>query len=1009
LLFTFICFPFALFARLQGLSLTDSLIKVLPGITKDTEKVNLLNRISFAFYGVSNDSGIKYGQEALVLALKANWKKGIAISHNSIAMFLDNKGDIEGALKHYAESGKIVEVLKDDYLLSNLRNNIGLVYLHQGNFPEALNSFNEALKLIEKLNDPKENIPTLNNIGMTYEKMANYPEALKSHFTALKLLEANGDKGGMASSLNNIGIVYMNIGNYTDALKNHQASLKLNKELNIKAGMANSYGNIGLIYYFQSNYAEALKSLDSAMVLRQELGENGDMADVLTNIAGVYQKTDSLPQALEYYFKGLKLYEAIPDKNGVAATDNNIGIVYTTQHKYKAAEEYLKKGFSLAEEIGSPDLVSDAAKALSELYDSTNQFEKSLQFYRTYVTIKDSIFSRENTRKNIQAQMQYDFDKKETLTKLEHERKLDAEKIRTLWIFIAMIVFMILATFLWITARNRKRAKEQVEMANKQMLKEKLKLDRLTKTQEELLGQKEELLIQKDELMAQLDKASQMKSRFLANISHELRTPATLLTGMLELLRDKNKNLDGNDMEKLNVAFNNSRKLQIMIEEILDLSKLENSEVKLNNARKEISPLLKRMVFAFETFIEKQNLKLEYHDEEAKGLSILVDEDKFEKVINNLIYNAIKYNRKGGNIRVNVGVSDNNRELVIEIKDTGIGIKKEDLAHVFERFYQGDSRGSKAEGVGIGLSLVKEFTLLMGGTVEVSSREGEGTSFTLKFPVVEKGQVENELDEVRSELPSEDWAHFPGRLTVLLVEDNVEMRYYLNEILGDKVNIAEAGNGREALKWLETNTADLVISDIMMPEMDGRELITNIKNDEKLRRIPLITLTALADTESQLGMLRMGVDDYIVKPFNMEELRVRVYNLLNNYYERKIFNLQPAEPEDIPAENKEAEELRKKITSYVLARLKNTNVSVYELAYDLAMSERQLYRLSKSLTGCSPAQLIKEVRLQKAYELLVSGKITKIEDVANRVGFESPGYFSRQFLERFGKRATEFL
>jgi YesN/AraC family two-component response regulator len=241
------------------------------------------------------------------------------------------------------------------------------------------------------------------------------------------------------------------------------------------------------------------------------------------------------------------------------------------------------------------------------------------------------------------------------------------------------------------------------------------------------------------------------------------------------------------------------------------------------------------------------------------------------------------------------------------------------------------------------------------------------------------------------------------------VEDNAEMRYYLREVLAGKVDLAEACNGREALDWLKEKTADLVITDLMMPVMDGEELITHLKSADAYKKIPVIMLTALADTKNQLNMLRLGIDDYIVKPFSAPELRVRVYNLLHNLEERRRFDAAPVDPDDIPIESPEAQMFRERIIAFVLKRIRNSGVSVYDLAFELGMSERQLYRLAKTLTGCTPAQLVKEVRLQKAYELLLGGTIQKVADLTKQVGFEDIDYFARQFYDRFGKRPTDFL
>jgi CheY-like chemotaxis protein len=241
------------------------------------------------------------------------------------------------------------------------------------------------------------------------------------------------------------------------------------------------------------------------------------------------------------------------------------------------------------------------------------------------------------------------------------------------------------------------------------------------------------------------------------------------------------------------------------------------------------------------------------------------------------------------------------------------------------------------------------------------------------------------------------------------VEDNDEMRYYLSEILSGTAEISQAANGLEALQYLEHRQPDLIISDVMMPEMDGQVLMEHVKASPAWKKIPVIMLTALATREDQLRMLSMGVDDYILKPFNPEELKIRAYNLLHNQEIRREWNEAPTEPGELPVQEDASEEFRMKIYEYVSGKMKEPTLSVPDMAAHLAVSERQLYRLTNSLTGCSPAQLIKEVRLKKAYDLLVSGDIYKVEDVAKQVGFENTSYFSRQFEARFGKRPVEFL
>lgn len=875
----------------------------------------------------------------------------------------------------------------------------------------------------------------------------------------LILSEQIGYKFGMGLCLEMLG-KYNSHYSFNSSLAYSFRALKAYEDADRKWHIANILGEIAGVYYNMEQFQIALGYFEREKAVFETIADSNGLATTYHSIAGTYQSMGQSQNALPYELFALNYFEKNGNNHQLRSVYLNLGLNYAGVKQYSKAVYYSARSVRMAEAFQSrayvlpealkergyihfliaidsttvlhPDsLLQTNRKANLELaihyyrqsyalYKQSNivhieilerlytalsragNYKEALWFYQQYGAVRDSQYS---VKKQLQAAAQAVKREEELKIKQIEINNIQAIRKRDEQIFY-IIGISLLSVIIILILRNYNRnlrTNELLERTNKELEEKKIKSENLALSLQESL-------IQKDELAAQLEKSAAMKSKFLANISHELRTPVTLLTGMLELMRDKNVSEKEAivDKRKLNVAYNNSRKLQYMVEEILDLSKLENNQLKLNIKAAEIAPMVKRMVYAFETFIQKEQLNLIFSDTSCTGLFAAIDEDRFEKIINNLIYNAIKFNTRGGTIKVILQPLVENNSALISINNTGAGISAEDLPHIFERFYQGDTSKAKAEGAGIGLSLVKEFTLLMGGTVDVVSTVESGTTFTLEFPMVEKGDIEEAIPDIAPE-NIEVWDHFPERPTVLLVEDNIEMRYYLKEVLNGKVNLAEAGNGKEALKWLETNKPNLIISDIMMPEMDGQEFVTILKSNERYKKIPVITLTALADKDSRIGMLQMGVDDYIVKPFNAAELRIRAYNLLNNYTERLLFIQQPAEPDDIQAESKEAEELRKKITDFVLARLKNVTISVFDIAYELALSERQLYRLCKSLTGYTPAQLIKEVRLQKAYELLQSGDICKVEDVSRRVGFETTAYFSRQFFERFGKKPTEFL
>jgi DNA-binding response OmpR family regulator len=442
----------------------------------------------------------------------------------------------------------------------------------------------------------------------------------------------------------------------------------------------------------------------------------------------------------------------------------------------------------------------------------------------------------------------------------------------------------------------------------------------------------------------------------------------------------------------------------------LDLSRLEVGKAELKTKRLPILPMINRIVLAFESLLTRKGIKLDFSSTNLEGVMMNVDEDKFEKILNNLVYNAIKFNRENGSINVTASLHPDGRHIFIEVTDTGIGISETDLPKIFERFYQSRAADSKnAQGIGIGLSLVKEFTELHEGKVSVMSVVDEWTTFRLIFPVaLEIIEAEVELNESISIKPV-SFADFSEKPVVLIVEDNEEMRFYIRQILGDDVVLHDAANGVEALNWLKSNKVNLIISDVMMPEMNGYELMTKLKADPNLKGLPVVMLTARASEEDTLSGLSLGIDDYITKPFNARELKVRIHNLLKNQEIRSEWSSKPLDADEVLPPTTADKAFVEAVESFVESRASDSTLSIGDVADHLAMSERQLFRKSGASTGMSPAQLIKEIRLRIAYRMLVRKEVTKVTALASSVGFENSAYFSRQFQERYGKKPVEFL
>lgn len=955
-----IIFPVCLYSRQPGQGRLDSLLNELSRHKPDTTRVNILSELSSGYAEVDPAKGLKYASEALQLADRLDWKEGIAGAYNSIAYNYLNKSIFDSAL-----------------------------------------AFNlKALQLYEEAEDNRNIALTLGHVAIDYGAQSDFSTSLEYQFRALKKFEELKDKPMIARTLLGIGGIYGALGD-AKATTYDLDALKKYEEIGDKQGITFSYLDLGSGYYQQKEYERALDCFLKSLQLSRENGFSKHLQIELGRIGSTYLALGNSPLALAYAFQALKLSEESQDKDGIVSSSVDIGRAYLALSKgeYKgrmpdslagtSKSEFLTKSIAYLDKAINCDrsnlvLYYEGLKTLSEAYDLGSDHKKALESYKLFSSLKDSVFSEDNKIKIAREETKREAELKEKQIEINKLSKANANT-RMVLLLIGIGVLLVFAV---IEVR-----------ANKRLAAEK-------KTSDKLRADLQETLEEKTQLVQTLSDSADMKSKFFANISHELRTPVTILTGMLDLMKQKET---GADRNKLEIALGNSRRLQLMVEEMLDISKLERSDTAARYQIKDIAQIVKRITFSLSSYIEQSKIGFSFESVGVEGVLVATDEEKLEKVITNLIYNAIKFNRDGGTIKVLVSLSQDKKWVNIAVSDTGLGIDEKDLPHIFDRYYQSGSDSAKVKGMGIGLSLVQEFTRLLGGNVSVTSKLGEGTCFTLQYPVFE-GPVKETLAEIDEVVVPVVDLQFAGNYTILLVEDNAEMRFYFKETLSGGATCVEMTNGKKALDWLKNNHADMIISDIMMPEMDGREFISILKSDDKLKKIPIIAISALSDQANQLSLLQLGIDDYIVKPFNPVELRIRVRNLLNNLEERKIYEQHTqAEPDDIPENGMEAAEFKAKLKEYVLARMKKHEVTVYDVAYEFSLGERQLHRLAKSLTGCTPAQLIKEVKLQKAYELAINRQVSKVETLAKEVGFENVSYFARLFAERFGKKPSEFL
>lgn len=573
--------------------------------------------------------------------------------------------------------------------------------------------------------------------------------------------------------------------------------------------------------------------------------------------------------------------------------------------------------------------------------------------------------------------------------------------------FIILVIFMILIV-LYVFIRWRFRRLEAA----------KLKLEHtVTERTREVLDQKNKIESDKNTIQKQAEQLKEynaVQTRWFTNIAHELRTPLTLILGPIRQFLKQDSNHSNAGIENIVLAEKNSVSLLRLVNEILDVSKLESSQLKLNKENTCLTKLVKAAISPFDSMARQKGVKLSLNIQD--DIEMVIDRDRIQNVLINLISNALKFTHKGGEVVVSV-IHNTSNGVSISVRDTGDGISEKDVPFVFDRYYQAENPNKMNQGgTGIGLALCQELADLHGGSMKVESELGNGSVFTLNLPNALVLHAEKKLvSETNLPAPNTTMAIDTSKIesapdetrpVILLVEDNVDMRQYIMSFMSANYQIIEAGDGVEALDTLKDIQPDLIISDVMMPRMDGVQLAKEIKANEELCQIPFLSLTAKATESDKLATLRIGIDDYLTKPFNAEELLVRSTNLINNYKARQASSENETEDNPLPSYQDKFIENMKVV---VMDQLNNQSFSMEDLASSQSMSVSTLKRALKKATGMSPGKFIREIRLQEALTLLETKQYPTVMEVAYAVGYENASHFTKLYQERFGKKPSEYL
>ncbi|MCY7356717.1 MAG: response regulator [Rudanella sp.] len=515
---------------------------------------------------------------------------------------------------------------------------------------------------------------------------------------------------------------------------------------------------------------------------------------------------------------------------------------------------------------------------------------------------------------------------------------------------------------------------------------------------------------------------AELKARFFDNITHEFRTPLSLILAPIDSLL-QNPRHDEALRRSLLTVQRNAHQLLHLINQLLDLAKLEADSMPLIESRGDVITFLDDVVNSFGAMADQKQLSITFTSN-VRRQEINFDADKWQKILANLVSNAIKFSTAGGKIAVACVVGQ--QQLVLTVADTGMGIPPEHISRIFDRFYQVDASLTRAyEGSGIGLSLAYELTHRLGGHLSVESQPSIGTIFTVELPIQKVVGLAPDAVPIQPQPTAPPWVEGSPFLTnqegadrplILLVEDNTELITFIAESLSDQYRILTATNGKQGLELAQRELPDIVVSDVMMPEMDGYQLTHQLKSDPATDHIAVLLLSARADIRHRREGLSEGADDYLTKPFDLTELKLRLRNMVSRqqkirtYYQRSLIKLDP-EPTLIRTEEGNGftpqDSFMKKLYGCMEAHLDESAFRAESLAEDVAMSVRTLTRKLHSLVGVSPARLIRTYRLRRACELLRGGH--PVSETAYLVGFEHPTNFATAFKEVYQLTPTEFV
>lgn len=886
----------------------------------------------------------------------------VSSSHNidTISMIqkrMEREGNMLGSIIAYREMGKLIR--------------------NESRFDYALRVHSEGLKQAEMLGDTLEVVQALNNIGTDYRRMGVLDMAQNYHYRAFTICKESTDSSYTAKknrvvALNGLGNIYLTLGNYARADSALRLALAGERELNSALGQAINYANIGSIYLHREQLDSAWIYYRRSMGLNLQIGNTLGVALCHISFGSLYEKEHDYDKAIWEYDIAYQQLQSSKDEWHAISPLIALAGVYTTKGNDAKALEYLAKALHTARAIKSNEHLAEVYTLYYKLYKRMGNYNAALTAHENAAAMRDSVIDMEKLNRIQNAGLLIE---RNYQARVMHEANMNLKSERTARyinsvVFTIVVVILIGALVVFVFVQRIHRRNH-------------LALKRFT----------------------------EMRENFFTNITHEFRTPLTVILGMSHDLPSKSP-----DELKLSVQSieRQGYGLLQLINQLLDISKIKSQMGNLDWRNGYITTYISMLVDTYRDYARCKNIDLQLYFKEPVTMDFVPD--YVNKVFNNLISNAFKFTPEYG--KINISIWREGDSFFVDVSDTGEGMDQETAENAFKLFYQGET-DSKNVGTGIGLALVKQVIDAVHGEISVKSEVGKGTTFHIKIPITNKSDVKINVQTVDSTptLPTEekqlvDIEAEDNQCTVLVIEDNRDIAAYIGDVLSDRYAVAYATNGEDGMKKAIDIVPDLVVTDLMMPGMDGLELCRRIRSNDVLNHIPIVIVTAKISDQERIEGIEAGADAYLAKPFNVDELRSIVERLLNRQrslrskFGDNATNTKESQQQESQLTDAERRFLAKTV-DHIYLLMDKQQLDVNTLAEKLCMSSRQFHRKIVTLTGSSPASFILKIKMKRARHLLETDPKLSVDEIASRCGFEHTSSFYHAFRKTYGVTPKE--